>query len=483
MTIHATTTIKELRELLRAKEISPREVADGYLRRCKAYDGKLEAFLELYEPSALEFSHADHAPLYGIPGAIKDNICQKGHKATCASKILENFVAPYDATSVARLKAAGATMLGRANCDEFAMGSSGETSAFQKTKNPWDLTRVPGGSCSGSAAAVAAGLVPWAIGSDTGGSVRQPAALCGVVGSKPTYGLISRYGLIALASSLDTIGVMTRTVYDNAVVVGAMVGADGKDSTALPLQGPYDYTPYLTGKVKPGLKIGVVTNAVHAKGIDAGVKKLLEQAIADYKHLGAQIVELALPTMDYGAAVYFMINRAEAASNLARFDGVRYGYRDKDAETLSDMYEKTRGAGFGREVIRRILTGNYVLSVGHAEQYYASACTVQRMMRAEFVAAFKSVDLLFFPVSPAPAFKIGALDNDPLQMALEDYFTCPINIVKMPAVSVPCGFVDGMPVAFQLVGPDCSEGLIFQTCHAYEQMHDWYKQVPEWVRA
>jgi aspartyl-tRNA(Asn)/glutamyl-tRNA(Gln) amidotransferase subunit A len=468
--------------VLRAKEISPCEVIESYHRRCKTYNHELGAFLEIFKPETLEYSSGEQAPLWGIPGAIKDTICQQGRLTTCASKILENFVSPFDATVVARLKAAGAVPIGRTNCDEFAMGSSGETSAYQKTKNPWDLTRVPGGSSSGSAAAVAAGLVPWALGSETGGSVRQPAALCGIVGSKPTYGLLSRYGLIAYASSTDVIGVLTRTVYDNALVLGALAGADGKDSTGLPVQGPLDYTRALTGKLKPGLKIGIVTNALQAQGIDAGVTKLLEQVILDYQKMGAEIVELALPTMEYSAAVYFMISRAEAASNLARFDGVRYGYSCKEAKTLEDLYEQTRGIGFGREVIKRLLIGNYVLSAGHADQFYASACTVRRMMRAEFLSAFKNVDLLFFPVSPAPAFKLGAFDNDPLQMDLQDYFTCPINLVGIPAVAVPCGFVDGLPVGFQLAGPDCSEELIFQTCYAYEQTREWYKQVPDWVR-
>jgi aspartyl-tRNA(Asn)/glutamyl-tRNA(Gln) amidotransferase subunit A len=416
--------------------------------------------------------------LQGIPGLIKDNICQKGRITSCASKILQNFKATYDATAISRLKAAGAPLLGRANMDEFAMGSSTETSAYKKTKNPWNKERVPGGSSGGSIAAVAAGLVPWALGSETGGSVRQPAALCGIVGLKPTYGLISRYGLVAYASSLDQIGIATRTVYDNALILSIMAGNDVRDSSSLSLK-QEDYTKQLTGKIKPGLKIGVIDNALHAEGIDPQVYKSIEQALDVLKKLGASIEYVSLPSMDYGAAIYFIVSRAEAASNLARFDGVRYGYRNKKAETLLDMYESTRQEGFGTEVKKRIIIGNYVLSVGHAGEFYNNAIKAQNIMRAEFNDIFKKVDLLVAPTSPIPAFKFGAFDDNKLQLDLQDYFTCPSNITGIPAISIPCGFSsDNLPLGFQIMGPHQSESLLFQTAHAYEQNTSWHTMHP-----
>lgn len=474
----AFASIKELREKLQKKEISSVELINDSLARIKKHDGKLNAVIEHFDDAAVE-SHCDFdAPLYGIPGLVKDVICQKGRTATCGSKILAGYVSPYDATGVERLKNIGAVSIGRTNCDEFAMGASNETSAYGPVHNPWDLTRSSGGSGGGSAVAVAAGFVPWALGTETGGSVRQPASFCGIVGSKPTYGLISRCGLIAYGSSLDAIGVNTRTVYDNALVLGAMAGLDKNDSTSTRQVGPFDYVSALTGKITPGLKIGIITNALYAKGIHPGVSAALESALEVFKKLGAIVSEVTLPTMDYGAAVYFMLSRAEAASNLARFDGVRYGYRSSDAKTLRELYENTRAEGFGHEVKRRILIGNYVLSAGHADQYYESACTVRRMMRAEFLKALENVDLLFGPVSGAPAFKIGEL-GDPLQMDLQDYFTCPANLTKLPAVSVPCGFVENMPVSFQLLGKAFSEKEIFKTLYAYEQATDWHTKHPQ----
>lgn len=478
----AFASIKTIREKIEKKEITPHEYIDFCLQRFAKHDDKIKSALELFDKKTLELTADPSAPLYGIPGLIKDVICQKGRAATCSSKILQGFVSPYDATATAKMKAAGAISIGRANCDEFAMGSSGETSAYQITTNPWDTTRVPGGSSSGSAAAVAAGFVPWALGTETGGSVRQPAAWCGIVGSKPTYGRVSRFGLISYGSSLDAIGACTRTVYDNALVMQSIAGADDKDSTSLKRAGVADFVSGLTGKIRPGLKIGVVTNAVHAKGIDAEVSARLDDALKQLVALGAQLVDIEIPAMDYGAAVYFMVSRAEVASNLARFDGIRYGYRNRDAQTLRELYETTRAAGFGHEAKRRILIGNYVLSAGHADQYYLSACKVRRLMRAKFLEAFKQVDLLFLPTAPSSAFTIGALDGDPLQMDLQDYFTCPINLVGMPAVSIPCGFVkNNLPIGFQLAGPDCSEALIFQTAYAYEQSTDWHTKHPAWL--
>jgi aspartyl-tRNA(Asn)/glutamyl-tRNA(Gln) amidotransferase subunit A len=470
--------IKTLRELIRSKKVSVEEVRHFYNDRIIKYDDQIGATLET-------FTHHDtpvnpDAPLYGIPGFVKDNICQQGRITSCASKMLEHFVSPYDATCVERLKQAGAYSLGRANCDEFAMGSSTETSAFKKTFNPWDLGCVPGGSSGGSAAAVAAGMAPWALGTDTGGSVRQPAGFCGIVGMKPTYGLVPRYGLVAYASSLDVVGLFTRTVYDNALVLSQMTGPDGKDSTALQDVKKIDYTQALTGKIKPGMKIGIVANAVNAEGIDAGVRQALDEAIKSFESMGATIVSVTLPAMDHGAAVYFMLSRAEAASNLARFDGIRYGTRVQ-ADDLLDVYEESRANGFGAEVKRRIMIGNYVLSAGHADAYYKSAKTVQAMMRQEFLDAFKHVDLLFIPTAPCPAFKFGAFKDNPLKMDLQDYFTAPINLTGLPGISIPCGFVDGMPIGMQLIGPDQSEELILQTAHAYEQMHGWHLKHPEWL--
>ncbi len=479
----AFSSIRALREKLEKKAISPRELLTYTLERFKRYDKELGSALEVFEKESIinkSFNTSSPNILAGVPGLLKDNIAQEGRALTCASKILAGYTVPYDATATLRLKNQGALLVGRANCDEFAMGSSTETSAYQKTVNPWDSTRVPGGSSGGSAAAVAAGLVPWALGSETGGSVRQPAAFCGIVGSKPTYGLVSRYGLVAYASSLDQIGVFSRTVYDNALVLSAIAGQDAHDSTTLTSVNNPDYTKNLTGKIKPGLTIGVVTNALDAEGIDNEVRVLLENSLKQFEKLGAKIVKLSLPTMDYGAAVYFMVSRAEAASNLARFDGVRYGYRARYAESLADMYANTRSDGFGAEVKRRILIGNYVLSVGHADQYYTSAKKVQSIMRAEFVEAFKKVDLLFMPTSPSAAFKFGAFDDNRLQMDLQDYFTAPANLTGVPAISVPCGFTrDNMPIGFQLFGPDLSEALLFETAHAYEQSTEWHTMHPK----
>lgn len=472
--------IKTIREQILEKKISIQEVRDLYVERFKKFDETIGSALEV-------FSNPDNpinpdAPLYGIPGLIKDNICQKGRITSCSSKMLENFVAPYDATAVERFKAAGAYSLGRANCDEFAMGSSTETSAYQLTRNPWDITCVPGGSSGGSAASVAAGLIPWSFGSETGGSVRQPASFCGIVGLKVTYGLISRYGLIAYASSLDSIGICTRTVYDSALVLSQVTGPDDKDSTALQDVKKIDYTASLTGKIRPGMKIGIIDNALNAEGIDTGVRSLLDDAIKALEKLGAKIEHIRLPSMDHGAAVYFIISRAEAASNLSRFDGIRYGYRSKNSEDLLDLYENSRAEGFGLQVKRRIMIGNYVLSAGHADAYYKSAKIVQEMMRQEFLETFKSVDLLFMPTTPCPAFKFGAFKDNPLQMDLQDYFTAPINLAGLPAISVPCGFVDNMPIGMQLVGPHQSEELLLQTAHAYEQAHDWHTKYPEWLK-
>jgi aspartyl-tRNA(Asn)/glutamyl-tRNA(Gln) amidotransferase subunit A len=473
----AFTSIANLKERLKKNEISPKELLEFYLARFKKYDGELKSALEIFDVQSIMKCSNLQGPLYAIPGIIKDNICQKERTVSCASKILENFVSPYDATATERLKEAGAFLVGRANLDEFAMGSSTETSAFQLTKNPWDMSRVPGGSSGGSIAAVAAGLVPWALGSETGGSVRQPAAFCGIVGLKPTYGLVSRRGLVAYASSLDQIGVATRTVHDNASIFSIIAGHDAKDSSSLSVD-KKDYTQLLNGKFEKGLKIGVIENALHAEGIESSVVEAVEQAIRELEKLGAAIKRITMPVFDYSAAVYFILSRAEAASNLARYDGVRYGFRSKKSQTLNDMYENTRQEGFGQEVKARIMTGNFVLSVGHAEDFYGNAKKVQRLMRYEFEKTFEDVDLLVAPTTPAPAFKFGAFAENKLQMDLQDYFTCAMNIADIPAISIPCGFSDNLPIAFQLIGPRLSEECLFQVAYAYEQVTQWHTMHP-----
>jgi aspartyl-tRNA(Asn)/glutamyl-tRNA(Gln) amidotransferase subunit A len=475
----AFASIRQLREKISKKEISSRELLEYFLNRFKTFDSEVLSALEVFDAESIMREGTPAGLLEGIPGLVKDNICQKNRLATCASKILQGYRAPYDATATTRLKNQGALLVGRANMDEFAMGSSGETSAYQKSKNPWNLDYVPGGSSSGSAAAVAAGLVPWALGSETGGSVRLPAAFCNLVGLKPTYGLISRYGLIAYASSLDQIGIFSRTVYDNALVLSAIAGHDLNDSTSLPVQ-TKNYTQSLDGSIKKGLKIGIIENLLYAPGMDAEVVAAIEEGIKVFEKLGAQIVRIKMPVLDYSAAVYFIISRAEAASNLARFDGVRYGFRAKNAENLAEMYAKTRHDGFGAEVRARILIGNYVLSTGYADAFYNNAKKVQRLMRHSFKETFDSVDLVLMPTSPTPAFKFGAFDLDKLQMDLQDMFTCSVNLAGTPALSVPCGMSKNkLPIGFQLAGPHLSEELIFQTAHAYEQVTPWHTMYPE----
>jgi len=473
-------SIREIQDLLAKKIVSIDDVVDFYIDRFKKYDGKIGAALEVFDKrSILEFSQSLSGSLCGIPGLIKDNICMKGRIASCASKILEHYQAPYTATVIERVMQAGGLCIGRGNMDEFAMGTSNETSAFQQTHNPWNYDRVAGGSSGGPVAAVAAGLVPWAFGSETGGSVRLPAAFCGVVGSKPTYGLVSRFGLIAYASSLDQVGVVTRTVYDNALVLSVIAGHDHRDATSLPVA-QVDFTKDLTGKIRPGLKIGIIENAFHAAGIDPEISQALEVVMRQFEQLGAILVPVRLPSMDYSAATYFIMSRAEAASNLARFDGIRYGTRSKQARNLEEVYELSRAQGFGHEVKLRVLMGNYVLSVGHAAEYYQRARDVQNLMRAEFMQRFEEVDLLLSPVAAGQAFGFNAFGDNATQMDLQDYFTCSANLVGIPAVAVPCGFTKNkMPIGFQLMGPALSEGLIFQTAYAYEQITAWHMHHPQ----
>lgn len=475
----AFATIQQLRDDLATKKLSHGELLDFFLERFARYDKQLGSALEIFSRESILADYIPHGMLQGIPGLIKDNICQQHRITSCASKMLENFTSTYDATAITRLKEDGALCIGRANMDEFAMGSSTETSAFQKTVNPWNSERVPGGSSGGSIAAVAAGLIPWALGSETGGSVRQPAAFCGIVGLKPTYGLISRYGLVAYASSFDQIGIATRTAYDNALVLSAIAGVDPKDSTTIMVE-KKDYTQGIKDGLPKGLRIGIIDNALNAEGVDAQVHKAISTAIGYFEKKGASVQTVSIPSMDYGAAIYFILSRAEAASNLARFDGVRYGLRDKEAHTLIQLYEKSRKAGFGTEVKARIMIGNYVLSVGHAAEFYTNAKIAQHRMRQEFEEIFRHVDVLISPTTPTTAFKFGAFDDNKLQMDLQDYFTCSMNITGIPALSIPCGFsTDNMPIGFQLIGPHLSEEMLLRVAHTYEMDHEWHLQHPK----
>ncbi|MBA3751606.1 Asp-tRNA(Asn)/Glu-tRNA(Gln) amidotransferase subunit GatA [Candidatus Dependentiae bacterium] len=480
MNTYAFTSIQSLKDALTKKTLSSKELLELSYTRFNQYDSLLGSSLEIFEEDTVD-KRTSVGLLGSIPGLIKDNISQKGRLLTCGSKILQGYKATFDATVTQRLQAAGAVIIGRANMDEFAMGSTTETSAYKKTLNPWDQSRVPGGSSGGSAAAVAAGLVSWALGSDTGGSVRQPAGFCGIVGMKPTYGLVSRFGLVAYASSLDQIGPLTRTVYDNALVLSAIAGHDSHDSTTH-VRSSEDYTTNLTGSLPEGFTLGVIDNALEAPGFDYEVYEALNKSLHEFERLGARIKRIKIPVMDQRdtmASAYFMISRAEAASNLARFDGVRYGYRSEQSQTLNDMYQNSRNQGFGLEVKSRILIGNYVLSAGHADEFYKSAKIVQAYMREELLKAFKEVDLLFMPTAPASAFPFGAYYDNPIQVDLQDYFTAPANITGIPALAVPCGFTSAnLPISFQLMGPDFSEAALYQAAYAYEQATPWHTMHP-----
>lgn len=479
MDSRAFATIKELRAELEQKKISLGELLDFFIKRFEAFDTEIGSALEVFDKESILDDMQSSGKLYGIPGLIKDNICIKDRNLSCASRMLVPFSSPYDSTAITRLKKEGAALIGRANMDEFAMGSSTETSAFQITRNPWDTARVPGGSSGGSSAAVAAGFVPWSLGSDTGGSVRQPAAFCGIVGLKPTYGLVSRYGLVAYASSLDQIGVMTRSVYDNALVLSAIAGSDAHDSSSLPVE-PKDYTKGLDGTIPSNLKIGIVDNTLTAEGMDEEVVVAIEEAVKQFEKIGASIEHITLPAFEYSVAAYFILSRAEASSNLARFDGVRYGFRNKQESTLRSMYDNTRHDGFGREVKKRIMVGNYVLSAGHSGEFYDHAKQVKRLIRSQFINAFKEVDILLIPSQPAPAFKIGAYKLDSLKMDLQDFFTCPINLAGVPSISIPCGMSSkSLPIGLQLVGPHCAEELVYRVADAYERVTPWHTMHPE----
>src|SRR5213596_2811312 len=474
-------SIADLQSLLRRREVSPREVIGALRERIEAVDPDIGAYLSLdIEAATKEAEHANvHLPLGGIPIAIKDIINVMGQPCTCASKILHGYRAPYDATVIEKLRAAGAIPFGKTNLDEFAMGSSTENSALKSAHNPWDLSRVPGGSSGGSAAAIAAGEAFGALGTDTGGSIRQPAALSGVVGLKPTYGRVSRFGVVAFASSLDQIGPLTKTVRDAALIMNVIAGHDPQDTTALNQPVP-DYAANLGNDLR-GVRLGLPKEYL-VEGIDAQVKAAINAAVKQMNSLGAEIVEVSLPTTEYAIAVYYIVATAEASANLARFDGVRYGYRAENPRDMLDLYGRTREQGFGPEVKRRIILGTYVLSSGYYDAYYLRAQKVRELIRQDFAEAFEKVDALISPTSPVPAFKLGERTADPLQMYLADIFTIAANLAGICGISVPCGFaeVDGhrLPIGLQLLGKPLDEARILQIAHAYEQSTDWHKARP-----
>ncbi len=465
-------TVHELVEKLDKKELTSEEIINAYKERIENKETEVQAFITTtLEDAEKEAKKIDSNPrkgkLAGIPIGIKDNLCTNGVKTTCASKMLENFIAPYDATVVEKLKEEQIISLGKLNMDEFAMGSSTENSAIKITHNPWNLNKVPGGSSGGSAAAVAADLVPWALGSDTGGSIREPASFCGVVGLKPTYGLVSRYGLVAFASSLDQVGPITKDVKDCAMLLNVIAGHDEKDSTSYNKE-KVDYTSSLKNDVR-GLKIGV-PKEFFGEGINGEVKAKLEEAIEIYKKMGAIVEECSLDVSKYALATYYIIACAEASSNLGRFDGIRYGYRAKDYKDLNDLFRKSRSEGFGPEVKRRIILGTYVLSSGYYDAYYKKAQQVRTFVRKEFEKNFEKYDVLLTPVVPTTAFDIGSKTSNPLEMYLADICTVSINVAGVPAISVPCG-VDkqGMPIGMQLIGNKFQEETILNAAYTFEQ--------------
>ncbi len=487
--------LKTLSRALAAREISSAELTRLYLDRIARHNPRINAYITVDpEKSMAQAEAADRrlaagagAPLTGIPLAQKDIFCARGWLTTCGSKMLGNFVSPYDATVIARFNAAGAVNLGKTNMDEFAMGSSNETSFFGPVNNPWDTGRVPGGSSGGSAAAVAALLAPAATGTDTGGSIRQPAALCNLTGLKPTYGVVSRYGMIAFASSLDQAGPMGRCAEDCGMLLNAMAGFDERDSTSLD-RPPEDYCRDLSANAgdKPlaGLKIGL-PKEFFGEGCDAEVMRLVEAAIDEYRRLGAETVDIRLPNMKLSVPAYYVIAPAEASSNLSRFDGVRYGYRAAEYGDLNDMYGKSRAQGFGAEVKRRILIGTYVLSHGYYDAYYLQAQRIRRLIANDFVAAFKQCDVILGPTSPSTAFKLGEKAADPVQMYLSDIYTIAVNLAGLPGMSVPCGFVEAgpgnrqtrLPAGMQLIGNYFSEARLLDVAHRYQQATDWHLQL------
>ncbi len=469
-------TAREIRDRVRSGAVSAVAVAESVLGRIQAVDGAVGAYIDVWGDHALSMAAKvdrrvkngeDPGPLAGVPVGLKDNLCTSYGTTTCASKILKGFESPYDATVVCRLRDAGAVFLGKLNMDEFAMGSSTENSSIQKTRNPWDLGRVPGGSSGGAAASVAAELATITIGSDTGGSIRQPAAFCGCLGMKPTYGRVSRYGLIAFASSLDQIGPFTKNAEDLAIAMNVVSGHDPLDATSAALPVP-DYTTFLKNDLA-GLTIGL-PKEFYTDALGGPMRESIMKAVDVLKDLGAKVTEVSLPHTDYGIAVYYLIATAEASANLARFDGVRYGYRDPSATTVEEMYRGTKTGGFGPEVKRRIMLGTYALSSGYYDAYYLKAQKVRALIRRDFDEAFAQCDVIITPTTPTPAFKFGEKTDDPLQMYLSDIYTNSVNLAGVPGLSVPCGLIDGkLPAGMQIIGKPFSEDTLIRVAHAYEQ--------------
>lgn len=478
-------TIHELSEKLSKKELTSSELTEVFLKRIDAVEIKIKAYITIAKEDAAKqakeadkrlASGRDITPLTGVPISVKDIFCTQGMLTTCASKILNNFVPPYDATVIKKLKDAGAVILGKNNMDEFAMGSSTENSAFVVTKNPWDIERVPGGSSGGSAASVAAGECAASVGTDTGGSIRQPASCCGVVGLKPTYGRVSRYGIVAFASSLDQAGPLTKDVKDCAVLLNTIAGHDPHDATSIEAPVP-DYTAGLGKRIK-GIRVGI-PREYFIKGLDSDVEQAVRDAIEVLKKNGASIVDVSLPHTDYAIAVYYLVATAEASSNLARYDGVKYGYRASNNSNLLEMYCKSRDEGFGPEVKRRIMLGTYALSAGYYEAYYKKASQVRTLIKNDFEEAFKRCDVIITPTSPTPAFKIGEKVADPLTMYLSDIFTISCNLAGIPGLSLPCGFTkENLPIGLQILGKPMDEETVLKTAYSFEQATEWHKKRP-----
>lgn len=473
-------TVHELLEKISGLEVSCRDIVESYMERIKAVEGEVQAFVTLLEDQALDAAdNADKrkvcAGIAGVPYGLKDIICTRGVKTTCASRILENFVPTYNATVAQRLADAGGILVGKLNMDEFAMGSSTEHSAFFPTHNPWDIERVPGGSSGGSAAAVAACEVPFSLGTDTGGSIRQPASFCGVVGLKPTYGRVSRWGVVAFASSLDQVGTFTRDVRDCALVLNVIAGHDPLDSTSVALDLP-DYTDYLQPDIK-GMKIGF-PREYFQYGVEQAIKDTVVKALQKYEELGAIVEEVSLPHSEYALPAYYLVAPAEASANLARYDGVRYGLRDFEADNVVDMFSSSRAQGFGDEVKRRIMLGTYALSSGYYDAYYLKALKVRRLIKNDFDHVFSDFDLIVSPTTPTTAFKLGQHEADPLTLYMNDILTVPINMAGLPGMSIPCGFVEGLPVGMQLVGKPFDEGTMIRAAYAFEQHTDYHIKKP-----
>ena len=483
MSLH-TKTLKQLSAELQNKNISSVELTQHFLDRIEKFDGDLNSFITVTKEQALErakqaddlIAKGEGGPLAGIPIAQKDIFCTEGIRTSCGSRMLDNFISPYDATVVDKLNAAGTVMLGKLNMDEFAMGSSNETSFYGPVGNPWNTDCVPGGSSGGSAASVAARITPASTGTDTGGSIRQPASLCGITGLKPTYGRVSRYGMIAFASSLDQAGPLTQTAEDAAMLLNAMAGFDPKDSTSVDKEVP-DYTSELSEDLK-GLKIGL-PKEYFGEGLDSGVADVVHSAIEEYKKLGAEVIDIELPNSNLSVPAYYVVAPAECSSNLSRFDGVRFGYRCENPKDLEDLYKRSRGEGFGPEVKRRIMIGTYALSAGYYDAYYIKAQKVRRLISDDFKQAFEKVDVIMGPASPNVAFKIGERSDDPIAMYLSDIYTIATNLAGLPGMSVPAGFADGMPVGLQIIGNYFAESQLLNTAHQYQLNTDWHTKMPE----